>query len=65
MARSTVTKRRYVGPVVDIETVLDGRVVMLSHGDTVEVSPLTAEVLDQSPDNWAPVNEAATSGGNK
>ncbi len=48
-------KRVYVGAVDGIETVLDGRVIVVERGQEVEVSVEQAKLLDAQPDNWATV----------
>jgi hypothetical protein len=51
---------RYIGPVDEIETVLDGRVYTVPRGGTVEVSPHAAKMLDRQPSNWQAVKPAST-----
>lgn len=43
----------YVGPHDEIETVLDGKPVVLRHGESIDVSAEQADGLLEQTTNWA------------
>jgi hypothetical protein len=48
-------KYEYVGPVDQIDTIVDGRTYTVKRGDVLEVSPYASRMLDLQPSNWQPV----------
>ncbi len=59
MTSSRGVRRRYVGPVDAITTRLDGVVVVVERGQTVDVSREQADALDVMEGMWEPASDPA------